>query len=301
MARIAILVATRDRAALLRRLLASALAMDVPAPGELELIVADDGSRDDTRAAVADAAARHPGVRYLGVAGHGKSRALNQAVRATTAPVLAFVDDDVTLDRGWLAAARRYFDAAAPGAAQGAIRLPPDVDADGPLAHAVARWGTIPCRDFGPDVRAARSLTGANMFVTRATFARVGLFDERLGPGAAGACEDTELALRVRAAGIAIGWVPDAVVYHAVEPDRLTAAYFRAMHESRGRSRLYYKRYGVASRIIPNLGLAALAVAATAFRARARARALGRWYHYRAMLAARAAPLLPGGAPRLEP
>jgi GT2 family glycosyltransferase len=296
---IAIIVATRDRAAMLERLLGSALAMSAASPDELELIVADNGSRDATRDVVARTGAHHRGIRYLWAPEGGKARALNQAVRATTAPMLGFVDDDVTFDSGWLTAATRCVRTAAPGAAQGRILLPPEVAADAPLAREVARWGTIPCRDYGPDARTAPSLTGANMLIARATFARIGLFDERLGPGAAGACEDTELALRVQAAGVAIAWVPDAIVYHAVERDRLGPAYFRSMHELRGRSRVYYKR-SVASRIVPNLGLAALGVASTVFREQAHRRALGRWYHYRAMLAVHRAPRLPGGVPRLE-
>jgi GT2 family glycosyltransferase len=144
--------------------------------------------------------------------------------------------------------------------------------------------------------------------VTREAFAAVGLFDERLGPGAAGASEDTELANRLRAAGRRIGYVPDAIAYHAVEHDRLSAAYFRALHEARGRSRIYYKYPGAPStigltvRLLPDLGLAALGVAATALGngGERRRRALARWYHYRAMLAAGRAPRLPGGVPRLD-
>jgi glucosyl-dolichyl phosphate glucuronosyltransferase len=300
--RLAVIVATRDRAAPLGRMLATALAMTEPVGTALELLVADDGSTDRTPAVVAQAAARHDGVRYLRADGGGKTRALNQAIRETTAPVLAFVDDDVELDRGWLAAATAYFADTDAAAAQGPIRLPPAVAADAGLVAEVARWGTIPCRDFGPDTEESRSLTGANMFVTRAAFAEVGLFDERLGPGAAGACEDTELALRLRAAGLRIGYVPTAVVYHVVEPHRLTAEYFRRMHELRGRSRVYYKRHASALSILPDLGIAALGVASTALAGdpRTRTRALGRWYHYRAMLRARRAPRLPGGAPRLE-
>jgi GT2 family glycosyltransferase len=118
--------------------------------------------------------------------------------------------------------------------------MAPAAAADPLLVAAVERWHTIPHCDYGPTVAEAPSLIGANMLVERRAFARVGLFDERLGPGAAGASEDTELAARLRAAGERIGYIPDAIVYHAVEPDRLSAAYFRSLHEARGRSRIYY-------------------------------------------------------------
>lgn len=306
--RLAIIVATKNRDRHLRRLLASLFAMTGVAELAPEVVVADNGSSDRTRHVTADAADRHPNVRHLPVPDGGKSRALNVAIRATTAPVLAFVDDDVELDPAWLLAVDGYFARNPVAAAQGTIRLPPEAAGDPMIVAAVERWHTIPHCDYGPSASEARSLTGANMFVARRAFAAVGLFDERLGPGAAGASEDTELADRLRAAGERIGYVADAVAYHAVEPERLSAAYFRSLHESRGRSRIYYKfgtqrpGLGVTLRLLPDLGLAALGVATTALGSggEARRRALARWYHYRAMLAAGRAPRLPGGIPRLD-
>jgi GT2 family glycosyltransferase len=300
---LALLVATRDRAELLRRMLASAGARAGAGADALELVVADDGSTDATPAVVAAAAAERPWIRHLRLPAGGKTRALNRAVRATGAPLVACVDDDVELDPGWLAAVRAYFARPdAPAAAQGTIRIAPAAAADPALAAAVDRWRTVPRCDLGPGAVESRSLVGANILLTRAILARVGLFDERLGPGAAGTSEDTELARRILGAGARIGYLRDAIVYHAVDPARLTPSYFRELHESRGRSRLVYKRYGLASHILPNLGRAALGVASGALTgsARGRLRALGRWYHYRAILRERHAPPPPGGVPSLD-
>jgi len=305
---LAIIVATRNRDRRLRHLLDSIFTMRAFERIAPEVIVADNGSTDQTARVVAEAATAHATLHRLALPEPGKSRALNAAIRSTSAEVLAFVDDDVELDQDWLVAAEGYFARAQVAAAQGTIRLPPESAADPAIVAAVERWHTIPRCDFGPATAETRSLIGANMFVTRRAFARVGLFDERLGPGAAGASEDTELAERLRAAGERIGYVPDAIAYHAVEPERLTAAYFRALHESRGRSRIYYKdetrrsRLALTLRLLPDLGLAGLRLATTALASggESRRRALARWYHYRAMLAAGRAPRLPGGAPRLD-
>jgi len=305
---LAIIVATRNRDRHLRRLLTSIFAMTGIERSAPEVIVADNGSTDQTAAVTAEAAAAHPTVRHLALPTPGKSRALNTAIRATAAPLLAFVDDDVELDRDWLVAVDGYCARHAVAAAQGTIRMAPESAADVTIVAAVDRWHTIPRCDYGPTVTESSSLTGANMIVARSTFARVGLFDERLGPGAAGASEDTELALRIRATGERIGYVPDAIAYHAVERDRLSAAYFRALHESRGRSRIYYKDAmqrspaALTLRLLPDLASAALGVAATAVGrgGEPRRRALARWYHYRALLAAGRAPRLPGGVPRLD-
>jgi GT2 family glycosyltransferase len=301
---LAIVVATRNRERRLHRLLASIAALTGLEHAAPEIVVADNGSTDRTPQVAADARARLAGLRHLAVAEGGKSRALNVAIRATSAPLLAFVDDDVELDPDWLIAVDAYFARTPVAAAQGTIRLAPEAAADPWLAAAIERWNTIPRCDLGPAAAESGSLVGANMFVQRSAFAKVGLFDERLGPGAAGASEDTELATRLRAAGERIGYVADAIAYHAVERERLSATYFRALHESRGRSRIYYKfarepsAFGLTLRLLPDLGRAAVGALAT--RGPTRRRALARWYHYRAMLAAGRAPRLPGGVPRLE-
>jgi GT2 family glycosyltransferase len=298
---LALVVATRDRAELLRCMLASAVAMTSADDDGFTIVVADDGSRDGTATVTAEAAQRHRGVRHLALPRGGKSRALNAAIRTTDAPLFAFVDDDVELDPAWLVAVRAHFARRDDAGAQGTIRIPPADAADARVAAAVERWRTIPRCDHGPARQEVTSLIGANMLITRAAFARVGLFDERLGPGAAGTDEDTELAWRISTAGGRLGYIPDAIVYHAVDRARLSPGYFRTLHESRGRSRAHYKT-GSAARVLPDLGVAALRVASTTLIGRTdlRTRALARWYHYRAMLAARRGPLPAGGAPPLD-
>ena len=72
MAALALIVATRDRAAALRRLLASALALTGLRELAPEIVVADDGSRDGTRQVVDEAARHHPGIRYRRAPGGGR-------------------------------------------------------------------------------------------------------------------------------------------------------------------------------------------------------------------------------------
>ncbi len=55
---------------------------------------------------------------------------------------------------------------------------------------------------------------GANMAFRREVFRRVGLFDTRLGAGASGCSEDSEMWYRILAARMAIGYEPRAVVWH---------------------------------------------------------------------------------------
>ena len=304
---LAILIATRNREPHLRRLLASIFAMTGVAEVAPPVVIVDNGSTDGTTACAAAAASEHPTVRHVPVPTGGKSHALNVAIRTTPAERYAFVDDDVELDRQWLVAVEAYFARTDAAAAQGVIRIAPEAAAAPSVVAAVERWHTIPRCDYGPTATEVPSLIGANMVVARRTFARVGLFDERLGPGAAGASEDTELALRIRGAGERLGWIADAIAYHVVDRDRLGPVYFRRLHEARGRSRVYYKfaagrsPFAIALRLLPDVARAGLGVvASTVTGGEAQRRALGRWYHYRAMLAAGRAPRLAGGVPPLD-
>ena len=89
-AEVSVVVPTRDRPAFLARAVSIALQQERV---EVELIVVDDGSRDDTRTLIAsleDARVRvvtHPSS--VGVA-----RSRNDGIAAATAPWVAFLDDD---------------------------------------------------------------------------------------------------------------------------------------------------------------------------------------------------------------
>lgn len=79
---------THDRAAFIRRAVDSLLAQTHP---DWELMVVDDGSTDGTGAIAAEA-----GTRVVpATEGPGKGQALRQAVAATTAEILVFLDADV--------------------------------------------------------------------------------------------------------------------------------------------------------------------------------------------------------------
>jgi len=106
---VSVIIATRNRAESLRRLLPRLLELS---PGlSWELIVADNGSTDDTAKVLAGMGAR---VRTVFEPLPGKSRALNRAMAAARGDLLVFTDDDVEPDRAWLdelvAAARRHPD-----------------------------------------------------------------------------------------------------------------------------------------------------------------------------------------------
>ena len=106
---ISVVIATRDRAPLLKATL-NALC-ELQSPGcPFEILVVDNGSVDSTATVVAEVARRSSvPVTYLTEEKPGKSHALNTAIGHARGELLAFTDDDVLPSPGWLAAFAQAF------------------------------------------------------------------------------------------------------------------------------------------------------------------------------------------------
>lgn len=90
---VSVVLPTRNRARLLDRAISSVLRQSV---GDLELIVVDDGSTDDTASVLAACQARDSRVRAIrpDPAGRGASAARNAGIAAARGEFVAFLDDD---------------------------------------------------------------------------------------------------------------------------------------------------------------------------------------------------------------
>src|SRR3712207_3238298 len=98
--RISVVIPTYNRSGMLRRTLSELTRQSIP-PEEFEVVVADDGSTDDTRAVVDEFAdVLRISYHYQEDLGFRAGAARNAGARMSTAPVLVF------LDTGALAPAR---------------------------------------------------------------------------------------------------------------------------------------------------------------------------------------------------
>lgn len=94
-----IAICTRDRAARLERLLGSLAALPKRGFASATVLVVDNASSDSS---TREAVERFPDMRYAFEPRGGLDFARNRALREADGDLLAFLDDDVVVDRGWL-------------------------------------------------------------------------------------------------------------------------------------------------------------------------------------------------------
>jgi len=160
----------------------------------------------------------------------GLSGARNTGVRAATGDVVAFLDDDAEADPGWIENLLVQYDQ--PWVAGAGGRALPVWPRGCPSWFPSEFYWVVGCSYTGlPEtVGPVRNPIGAAMSFRRAIFEQVGCFDTdmgRLGVLPLG-CEETEFAIRVRRSieGAGLVHVPDAVVRHHVDKDRVQLGYF---------------------------------------------------------------------------
>ncbi|MCC4234760.1 glycosyltransferase [Sphingobium soli] len=212
MSDISLLVCTRNRAAALSNLLRSvSVAIDHAAGTDIDVVIVDNGSTDDTPTMLARWARCQPfSVHLVEEPQAGLARARNTGLRHCRGRVIAMTDDDCVLHAD-------YFDALACCFA----RLGKDVIVGGRilLGNPLDLPVTIKIEDhpmiLHPEAFPGGFVMGANLALTATVVDRVGFFDDRFGSGACfQAAEDTDYLFRAAGLGCDIRYDPSFAVDH---------------------------------------------------------------------------------------
>ena len=242
-------ITTSNRAVSLARTLAAIQAQDYDA-GSYQVIVADNGSTDDTKSVCDQAAPRFSDFHYLFDARPGQLVGWHLALAQASGDITCFIDDDVCPDPAWLGALADIFAAEDVGLATGPIRLvfetpPPDwLDA---MSLGEPGGRTLPflgALDAGPDIRdiPGNMVWGSNFAVRRSVLVAVGGFH----PGAMPASlfrfygdGEIHVGRAAAAAGYKARYHPDAGVAHHIPAQRLSLAAVYAKFVTAGCARAF--------------------------------------------------------------
>ena len=195
---ISIIVCTYNGASTIRDTLEGVLKLDYP---NYEVIVVNDGSKDDTPNIVAE----YP-VRLISRPNRGLSTARNTGMYAARGEILAYIDDDAYPDPHWLKYLA-YAYANSDHACIGGPNIAPE--GDGFLATCVANAPGGPVHVLLDD-EIAEHVPGCNMSFRKDALMLIKGFD----PVFRSAGDDVDVCWRIQQSGRTIGFHPAAVVWH---------------------------------------------------------------------------------------
>ncbi|PSJ53786.1 glycosyltransferase [Pseudaminobacter soli (ex Li et al. 2025)] len=222
--RISIVIATRDRAESLARCLDSLCSQSLAAH---EVIVVDNApSSSQTADLVATRCQSDERIRYIREDVPGLGRAHNTGVSVATGDIILFTDDDVAVDRHWVAAIASNFQDSDVGCVTGLI-LPAELETraqiwtelHGGFGKGVERrvfdlGSNRPKGSLFP-FTAGQFGSGANMAFTMNALKSIGGFDPALGAGTlARGGDDLSSFYSVIIAGFKLVYEPAAIVWH---------------------------------------------------------------------------------------
>jgi GT2 family glycosyltransferase len=218
-----IAICTRDRAARLARLLASLVEPCARSPfASTEILVIDNAPPDGS---TRDTVACFPGVRHVVEPKAGLNFARNAALKNARGALLAFLDDDVVIDRNWLNALADASRRAPEAGGFTGLVLPYRLDTQaqvlferrGGFGRGFERreWHATSFRHALHPAGAGLFGAGCNMAFDVALLRRIGGFDEALDTGAPlPGGGDLDIFYRVNRAGRTMVYEPQYAVYH---------------------------------------------------------------------------------------
>jgi len=236
---VSVVIPTYNRAAMLRNAVNSVLAQDTQTP--FEIVIVDNNSQDDTESVVRALIAEHPDkVRYVVEREQGNAHARNRGVQTARGAIIAFIDDDVTVERDWLSTLKNVLDSRDDLSFVGG-RVLPQWDGPPPAWLTPEHWSPLALLDYGPEEliiggNSPRGLLTANIAFRRSVFDEVGTFSPHLQrvKNMIGSMEDTEFLLRVCRSSRQGLYSPRMIARAPVEVERLSKTYHRRWHTGHG-------------------------------------------------------------------
>lgn len=211
---------------------------------QFEILVVDNNSTDHTietvKKYIAEDDKPYPSVRYVKEEIQGLSQARNSGIRESKANNLVFVDDDIRATRQLIPAWLRFFKEHPEKEAAGG-RIHVQFDDPRPEWMPYFLLPLLGHHDLGDSVKKYGKMKypfGGNMGFRKIIFERHGMFNTNLGRKGSQlkASEEKEFFQRLKKSNTDIYYLPDALLYHRVNKQRLTKEYIRRQAVGLGQS-----------------------------------------------------------------
>jgi O-antigen biosynthesis protein len=218
---VSVAVCTRDRPDDIKRCVEALLTLDYP---RLEILVIDNAATTSKTQDLIEAT--YPQIRYVPEPRPGLDWARNRAVLEARGDIIAYTDDDVVVDAGWVKGLVQPFIENPEVMAVTGLVVPHALETEaqvlfefyGGFGRGFKRreyqsklgqpipWNWLGAGQFG---------TGANMAYRRCVFGKIGYFDPALDVGTpTNGCGDLEMFIRVLQSGHSLVYEPRALVRH---------------------------------------------------------------------------------------
>jgi cellulose synthase/poly-beta-1,6-N-acetylglucosamine synthase-like glycosyltransferase len=224
-------------------------------PGKLEIIVADDGSTDDTPNILKELARKSKqSIRAIRTNHIGKSRAMNRMIGMARHDIVVTIDGDTCIEKGSLEKLVAPFADGKVAATTGSMKIANH-------GHSVITWFQR-LEYFGFSLFNHMCNKANGMYCTAGTLSafRRSVLNEMNGFNDRVLIEDKDLGLRMRRAGHKISYVPKAVAYTNT-PERWRHLLRQRMRWSKGGIQVIKDHRGLLfRRKLPGIGFFSMPV-----------------------------------------
>lgn len=240
---IELVICTHNNAAQLTLVLEAIAQQQVSDSTQWSVLIVNNNCTDGTADLVeqAIAAGKIPLLQMVQETTQGLTPARLCGVTQTTAPWIAYVDDDCVLQPDWVEQAVQFATQhPEAGAFGGRVVLTWET----PPSPFVLRYGySFAEQDHGMQIQERDCLVGAGMVVNRKALDACGwtkrqLMDDRIGRKLISG-GDVELALRIRGAGYPLWYTPTCELKHLIPPRRTSPTYLKSMNIGLGTCQIH--------------------------------------------------------------
>lgn len=250
-----VVIATYNRAELLRRTLQSLAAARRAASLSVVVTVADNNSTDNTREVAEEFLPLFGDIKldYIFEKRQGKQFALNTTLAKSDADLIAMIDDDEEVAEDWFVELARLFGSRWDELDFASGKMLPRWESEPAPAWASPAWAGIGWREFGDEEWTHTAETpiacGGHAIYKLSLFHELGFYHEAVGPQGKNlmGCEDDVIYDKLISAGKRGVYCPKLVVRHFVPDYRLTRNYLRQWSYGNGASQnlvdIHYKPF----------------------------------------------------------